>query len=154
MAGAREARLYVRAGRRTCALPVAGVVETMRPLPVERVGEGPPFLRGVAIIRGAPVPVVDLDALLGGGGEAAPARFVVLRATAHRRVALAVGAVLGVHDLPAEAPPELPPLLREAAAGAVEALAALDAGLLVVLRAATLVPESVWEAAAADRSSP
>jgi purine-binding chemotaxis protein CheW len=154
LAVTRESRLYMLVGRRTCAIPTSSVVETMRPLPVERLGRGPAFLRGVAVIRGAPVPVLDLDALLGGDGEAAAARFVVVRASADRRAALAVGAVLGVRDLPAEALEEMPPLLRQATADAVDAIGTLDAALLVVLGSARLVPESVWEGLAAGQAGP
>ena len=136
--------LLVRAGPRTCAIPLASVVETMRPLPVAALPGAPPFVAGAAVVRGEPVPVVDLDALLGGPGGAA-SRFVTVRA-GDRVTALAVAAVVGVGELPAAAPRRL---LGAADAGAVEALGARDGHLLVVLRAAQLVPDHVHAAARA-----
>ena len=70
--------LVVRVCTRLCAVPLAHVVETMRPLPVERIAGMPSFVRGVSIIRGVPTPVVDLGVVLGTPGEAAE-RFVTLR---------------------------------------------------------------------------
>jgi purine-binding chemotaxis protein CheW len=136
--------LLVRAGPRLCALRVGDVVETMRPLPVSPLAGTPPEVVGAAIARGHPAPVVDLDRLLGGGGAAAPRRFVLVRAGA-RRALLAVDAVIGVGDLPAGLD-AAPPLLASSAGGAVEALGALDGELLAVLQAARLVPDGAWEA--------
>lgn len=141
--------LLCRAGARLCALPVEQVLETMRPLPIEplaatdAVAAGLPLL-GLARVRGGSVPVVDLAALLEQPAQAVE-RFVLLR-VAERRVALAVGAVLGVRTLaPAEA---LPPLLGTAAQGSVEALSWLDDQLLLRLDAARLVPAEEPVAAA------
>lgn len=139
--------LLVRAGARVCALPVESVLETMRPLPISTLPEAPPFVSGVAVIRGEPVPVVDLHALLGGGAPGVAARFVTVRAGA-RSVALAVERVLGIEALTASAA-AAPPLLSGASAAAVEALASRDGDLLVVLSAARLVPDEVHRAARA-----
>ena len=57
----RQAGCYV-------ALPAAQVVETMRPLGTDSVPEMPPFVLGLAIVRGAAVPVVDVGTLLGKVG--------------------------------------------------------------------------------------
>ena len=43
-----------------CALPLEHVSETMRPLPVEPIAGVISPVAGVAIIRGGPVPVVDV----------------------------------------------------------------------------------------------
>jgi purine-binding chemotaxis protein CheW len=67
------------------------------------------------------------------------ARFVTVR-TSDRTVALAVDAVVGIRGLPAGTLGELPPLLRDAGSDAVAAIGTLDAELLLVLRAARLVP--------------
>jgi purine-binding chemotaxis protein CheW len=139
--------LLVRAGRRLCALPVAAVVETMRPLPFAPLAGLPPFVRGAAVVRGTPLPVVHLDALLGGGEGAPPGRFVVVRC-AGRQAALAVDAVLGLARLAAPDGAGAP-LLAGAAAGAVGALGALDRELLVLLESSRLVPEEAWAAARA-----
>ena len=122
-----------------CALPLEHVVETMRPLPVEPVAGSPPFVLGLSVIRGAPVPVVDAAALL-EGKESNPGRFVTVRAGSGT-VALAVDAVLGVRTIPSHVLHELPPLLRDAPTAMVSAVGALDAELLFVLRSCSLVPE-------------
>lgn len=144
--------VLVRAGPRVCALPVASVVETMRPRPIAPLAGVPPFVAGVAVVRGEPVPVVHLGAFLGDAAPGAPARFVTVRA-GPRLAALAVDAVIGVAALPARDAAALP-LLADACAGAVEALRARDDGLLVVLRTARLVPDDVGRALDAWRQAP
>lgn len=134
--------LAVRAGARMLALPIESVVETMRPMPVEPLAGAPSFVRGLAVIRGAAVPVVDVAELLGAAGEM-PGRFVTLRLGA-RNIALAVESVLGLSALEPSALAELPPLLDRAANGAVESVGLLDAQLVLVLRAARIVPDDVW----------
>ncbi|HZE91839.1 MAG TPA: chemotaxis protein CheW, partial [Rhizobacter sp.] len=62
---------------RLCALPLSHVVETMRPLPTETIAGAPDFVCGLAVIRGAPVPVVDLARLLGATDTQAR-RFVTV----------------------------------------------------------------------------
>ncbi len=137
------------AGPRLCGLPIDRVIETMRPLPVSPVPGVPPYLRGVAIVRGEPVPVLELAALL--GDAAAPpgpgARFVTVR-TGDRVAALAVSAVRGVSTLDTAELRHLP-LLADAYAGALDALRARDGDLLLVLGAARLVPDEAL--AAIDR---
>jgi purine-binding chemotaxis protein CheW len=138
--------LIVTAGARACAIPVRHVSETMRPLPVERVPGGPPFIRGISVIRGGPVPVVDLSALLEGSRNGDVfGRFVTVK-VGKRRVALAVDTVVGVRSLGAAEVQQLPPLLQGAQADLIEAIGTLDAQLLVVLRTARLVPHELWEA--------
>jgi purine-binding chemotaxis protein CheW len=138
--------LVVRAGERLCALPIGSVVETMRPLPVTSLAGAPPYVRGVAIVRGEPVPVVDLAALVGAGGApGAPARFVSVRAGG-RAAALAVAGVVGVTRLEPEGERRMP-LLADACAGTLSALRTRDDDLLLVLGAARLVPEDATAAA-------
>jgi purine-binding chemotaxis protein CheW len=134
--------LVFRARNRLCALPLSSVVETMRPLPIEPVEGAPPFLAGVSVIRGAPVPVVDGGSLL-DAGAASPTRLIILR-TGDRRVALRVDEVIGIRMLPAGSLQDLPPLLQDARREAVEAIGTLDAEFLVVLSGSRLVPDSVW----------
>lgn len=145
MAGAM---LVTRVGGVACAFPIAHVVETTRPLPVEPIrGAGDKALavvEGLAMIRGAPVPVVDVRKLLGMPGAAAT-RFVVVR-TAQRRIALMVDAVIDVRRIDEEALPGLPPLLDGADKGALSAIGALDAALLIVLDAARVLPDDGWRA--------
>jgi purine-binding chemotaxis protein CheW len=118
----------------------------MRPLPIAAIAGAPPYVRGVAIVRGEPMPVVDLAALLGGEAKVEPARFVAVRAGGHA-AALAVAEVLGVTELDA-GDERRAPLVRDACAGALESLRARDGDLLLVLGAARLVPEEALAAAA------
>src|SRR6202041_1193103 len=57
--------LLFRARGHLCALPLAHVVETMRPLPVEPMAGAPPYVPGLGISRGRPAPAVDVARLLG-----------------------------------------------------------------------------------------
>lgn len=134
--------LICRVGSCLCALSIGDVVETMRPLPVELVGESPPFLLGVAVIRGQVTPVVSLAALL-GVAHMVSGRFVTLGID-DRFVALAVDEVLGVRELSAETVGEIPPLLHEADAGMVSAIGTSDSDLLLVLDRSSLVPDPTW----------
>lgn len=146
---AGDVALVFRARDRLCALPVAHVTETMRPLPVDHLAGMPSFVMGVSLIRGVPTPVVDAGALLGESTDRVSARLVVIRA-GERRVALAVEEVLGVRALSGVTLQELPPLLGEPSGLTVAAVGTLDAELLVVLRAARVVPESTWMALASN----
>jgi purine-binding chemotaxis protein CheW len=130
--------LLCRVDTRLCALPLESVIETTRPLPVEPVVGTPDFVLGLSIIRGSAVPIVDAGRLLKGKGSS-PTRFVMLR-VGERRVGLAVDSVLGIRPLDSVALQELPPLIRSADAEIVSAIGALDAGLLLVLSAARIVP--------------
>jgi purine-binding chemotaxis protein CheW len=137
--------LLVRAGSRICALPITAVNETLRPLPVEAVRGMPPAIRGLAVIRGAAVPVVDLAALLGGAAGGRPTRFVSVRA-GDRTVALAVDAVLGVRELDRGQLQQVAPLLGDAVAEVVQAIGTLDRDLLMVLDAGRAISDGVWQA--------
>jgi purine-binding chemotaxis protein CheW len=142
MRRADEPAVLVRVGAHVCALPVGGVVESMRPLPTRPLAGTPACVLGVAVIRGVPAPVVDVGALLGDPG-ARRARWVVVRC-GERAAALAVDAVLGVQTLPGAA--AATPLVAGAAGGAVTELRTLDAELVLVLEAASLVPEGAFHA--------
>lgn len=141
--------LLCRLRGRLCALPLSEVVETLRPLPWVALAGSPPFVLGVSVIRGVPTPVVDPGKLFQDAEETAPGRFVMVT-TGARKVALAVDEVIGIRELPTAASTELPPLLREAAAEVVGAMGTLDAELLIVLRQARWIPESVWQAISAE----
>ncbi len=147
----KQRALLVRAGSQVCALPLEHVVETMRPAPVSPLSGTPPYVLGVAVVRGKPVPVVDLDAFLGSTAVFTGNRFVVLR-TGTRQVVLAVREVVGVGAV-ADANPDVVPLVSGACDGAVESLATLDDELLITLRLARLVPQAVWDAVAAAESA-
>jgi purine-binding chemotaxis protein CheW len=137
--------LLCRIGSRIGALTLNDVREVMRPLPIEPLAGAPPFVLGLAIVRGFPTPVIDAGRLLGPVALPSPARFVSLR-LGERTAALAVDAVLDVRSLAAGNVADIPPLLREAGSEVASAIGALDTKLLLVLEAARLVPESLWDA--------
>lgn len=138
----RDGLVLLRVAGRACALRVGDVREVMRPQPIEPLAGAPPFVMGLAVVRGEAVPVLDLASLLGAEASAVT-RFVTVKA-GDRQVALAVGEVIGFSQNLAEGQ-ALPPL-AVSAQSALEAVGALDRELLSVLGAARLVPESVWAA--------
>jgi purine-binding chemotaxis protein CheW len=123
----------------------------MRPLDVERIAGVPPFLRGLAVIRGSAVPVIDAGVLL-GDERSRPTRFVTVKA-GQRRIALAVDAVIGVKTIPPGALDDLPLLFQRSDTDAVAAVGTLDSELLLVLRSARLIPEGTWAAIDASVSA-
>jgi purine-binding chemotaxis protein CheW len=128
-----------------CAVPLTHIIETMRPLPVERIAGVPSFVLGISIIRGIPTPVIDLQAVVGTPSDRVE-RFVTLR-VGERQVALSVNAVLGVRDLGvAETMRELPPLLQRASQEVIETIGTLDEQVLLVLREGWELPDEVWQA--------
>jgi purine-binding chemotaxis protein CheW len=144
--GASSVVILCRAGPRLCALPIQHVSLTMRPVPVEAIADAPPFVLGLAVVRGAPVPVVDAARLLGVEAECTGAdRYVIVR-VGSRSVALAVQAVVGVERLASNSASELPPLLSAASRNVISQMTTLDSALLFVLECARLVPETLWAA--------
>ena len=138
-----EQSLLCRVGGRLCALPIEYVAETMRPLSIEQTPGTPSFVRGLSIIRGAPVLVLDIGELIGAVVER-PTRFVTVK-TGNRLVALVVDCVVGVRPIPTSVLQDLPPLLRDAADEVVSTIGSLDAELLLVLHGARLVPDLLAE---------
>jgi len=158
MTRAEEGNLFVlcRIGSRIGALALLDVRETMRPLPIEPLSGTPPFVLGLAIVRGFPIPVIDAGRLLNPSAapyspiaSSFPSRLVSLK-LGDRTAALAVDAVLGVRSLAAGMLRGIPPLLSEAREDLVSLVGALDAELLLVLETARLMPESVWSAIKAE----
>lgn len=147
--------LICRVGVHRCALPLEQVAETMRCLPVEPIGEAPPYVSGIAIIRAAAVPVVDLAVLLGIAGEP-PSRLVTVWTdrAAGRMVALAVSAVDAVTTIDRELMAGLPALLRETRPGVITAVGVLDAQVLLTLEGLHIVPDDVWATLARLRGAP
>ena len=137
--------LLCRSGECLCALPLAHVAETMRPLPTRAVPDMPPFLLGVAVIRGTTTPVVSLAQLLGEPAPATPNRFVTLR-MANRIVALACDAVLGIRALAAQSLADIPLLSQALDSSSVAAIGLLDAELMLVLHSARMIPSAAWAA--------
>jgi purine-binding chemotaxis protein CheW len=146
--------LVVLVGARACAFPLHQVAETLRPLPIKPVAGTPGFVRGVSVIRGTPTPVVDLKALLENSDNSPSyGRFVTLKLD-DRRVAIGVDSVVGLRHLDSAQLGDLPPLLRDVSADLVESFGTRDAELLLVLRAAHIVPDEVWATLAAAEAAP
>ncbi len=143
--GARRLVLF-RVGTGMCAMPVGQVIETMRPQPVQALADTPHYIMGVAMIRGAVVPVVDLAALVHGHGPE-PARLMTVRAgtTADRSrtAALAIAGIDGVASIPVASLERLSPLLGEQD-GAVRSVGVASTGVLLLLDGARTVPDEVW----------
>lgn len=133
--------LLVHAGERRLALPIASVVEVMRPPRIEAMAGVPESVRGVALVRGRPTPVLDPDRLLGGRGLDAARRLVIVRVDGDRAVGLLASDVPGVVDGLGSA--ELPPLFAGEQVG-LDAIAGLDGSLAAVLSTARLVPDDAW----------
>jgi purine-binding chemotaxis protein CheW len=136
--------LLCRANEQGCVLPLSQVVETMRPLPTIAIPGAPPFVRGLAIIRGLPTPVVDLARLLGGTMGTAT-RFVSLKSE-QGTLALAVEHVEGLRHIALNTLQPLPSLLQSVQSDAIAAVTLLDEQLLLLMRTAQLVPEAMWAA--------
>jgi purine-binding chemotaxis protein CheW len=141
---AGDMSLVFRAGSLLCALRLDEVVETMRPLAVQPLVGTPPFVPGISIMRGVPVPVVDVTRLL-GGGRAAATRFVAVR-TERGPIALATGPVLGIRPTVTANADHHTGLLGAAPARLVAAIGTVDAEPLIQLRSMRLVPDEVWAA--------
>lgn len=145
--------LLCRVGEHLCALPIECVSETMRPLSVVPIAGVPPFVAGVSVIRGSPVPVIDAGRLVGTEEHRPLTRFVTIKVN-ERRVALAVDSVIGIQVLASDSLRGLGPLLQGTGAGAVGAIGTLDSQLLVVLQGARILPESVWKVVEAAGAHP
>lgn len=137
--------LLCHVGDRLCALPLTDVIETMRPQPIVTMSGTESFVLGVSVVRGEPVPVVDVRRLLGSDDALEPGRLVTVR-LGKRCVALAVDEVIGVRSLAVEHLDPLPPLLANTGAHVIQALGQLDQQLLVVLRASKTLPPETWKA--------
>ncbi len=135
--------LLVACGSRRLALRLRDVVEVCRALPIAPLpGVTAPVI-GVAILRGVPVPVVDVGMLVEATDSGPPAMFVTIR-IGQRVAALAVGEVLGIRDLP-DRLDELPPLVADSRAAGIAAVARLDGELVAILRHSRLVPAVTWD---------
>ncbi len=112
-------------------------------MPVRKLPETPAVVLGVAMIRGAPVPILDVAALFGQAGRAE--RLILLR-LGSRRVGLPAEAVLGIRPIEATELAELPALLANAPGELLTAIGTLDGELLMALETARIVPEDVLAA--------
>ncbi len=138
---AHSSWLLCRAGAHLCALPLGQVIEVMRLLPSEPLADAPPFLKGVAVIRGAPVPLIDLARLFGQSKTQA-SRIVTVR-VGNRVLGLLVAEVSGIKRDEDVGERDLVPLLRLAAQESVEMVGALDSEALLFLGSLRVLGESM-----------
>ena len=129
--------LLCRARSHCFALPMSHVIETMRALPIEPVAGAPPLVRGICVIRGAPVPVVE-TALLFDDQPAQCERLVTVR-TGARTIAFAAESIVGSRMFQTHELGQLPPLLRNIKA--IAGIKALDEELIFFLHAARIIPD-------------
>lgn len=153
MAGSDKVRRFLvcRAGSTLGAIPVEHVGETLPPLPVTQLADVPPYVLGVAILRGNATPIVDLNRLLTPAtaqSAGAPRRFVSVH-VGPRTLGLAVEEVIGVRALPEAVLAEVPPLVHAIDSAYLSSMGALDAGIVLLLEASRLLPESTWATLAA-----
>jgi len=134
--------LLVRIDVRLAALPLRDVVEVSRPLPLHPVAGAPPYVAGVAILRGAPAAVVDLRVLLGHPDPGPATRWVTARLDG-RPVALAVDGVVGTRTLDPSVWRDMPALLEGDSVGG---LATVDRTLVTLLQASRQVREAAEDA--------
>jgi len=135
--------LLCRTGTMLCALPIGQVREIMRMLPIKPLAAAPRYVVGLSIVRGAPVPVVDIGLLV--SDAATQASRLVLVEAGGRPIALAVQSVAGIADIGEAALGQLPPLLQDSAADTITAVGARDSELLLCLRAGRMVPDQVFD---------
>ncbi|MGB0890635.1 MAG: chemotaxis protein CheW, partial [Solirubrobacterales bacterium] len=125
--------LIVDLESKCCAFSAGDVVETMRPLDPEPLHNMPPYMLGIAVIRGLPTPVVDLALLLGDAKTQTTRRYVSIRVEGDRVVALAVPTVPKLRSLASAELTDIPPLLAHADEERIARLGKLDEKLLLVL---------------------
>lgn len=143
--------LVFQAGPLFCALPLAEIIETMRPLPTRPLAGTPHYVRGLTILRGEPAPVIDVTRLLTGVTSEID-RYVAVRA-GRGPVACATGPVLGVQTVHAN-PPEGPStMFTGASRSLVAAVGRFGTEPLLLLRSIRTVPDEVWEAAARENAT-
>jgi purine-binding chemotaxis protein CheW len=135
--------LFARFGDTVGAIPIERIVETMRPLPTAALANAPAFVRGLAIVRGVALPVIDGPHVIAGRPAELGdhARFVTLQ-LGEQHAALLVDEVVGVRRLAEDRFAALPPLAGTAPAEMMRAVGAVDARLLVILDAARLVADA------------
>lgn len=134
------------------ALPIKNILEIMRPQPVQVIADMPSVMKGVAIIRGAPVPVMELSDLLNMKTDQKSSRFILLQAQSGR-VALAVEDVVGLHRFQSSLFQILPPLFGTESREIISSIGLMDRQLLFVLETARLIPSDVWNALRASNKT-
>ena len=120
----------------------------MRPLPIEKIAQAPQFVLGLCVVRGSPIPVVEIGSLFGEPGL--PSQRMVTVKTGNGILALLAESVVGVRSIAPASLNDLPPLLRDAAGEIVSAIGTLDAELLLFLRTIRILPDATLYAAGSE----
>jgi len=124
--------LIVQAHEQRYALPVQHILMVYDELRLVRVPGTPPFIRGVANVRGQMLSVLDLSVLLGyAADDTAEGHLLILPvgpAQERQQVALFVSAVEGIHQYATENIIALPPELDTLA----HALGILPDGIILL----------------------
>jgi len=128
-----------------CAMPISHVSEILRPLPYETFKDLPPFISGVSVIRGTPLPVLNLNYLLGHEEKNSHMqRFIIIR-NEDTHLACLVDEVIGIENIEAKTITEAPPLLRNTHADLISAMGVLDQKFLLVLQTLIDLPQEFRE---------
>ncbi len=135
--GAEEGRLQLvlfQVAETAMAVPVAQVEYVERMGPLTPIPGAPPFLRGVASLRGQVVPVVDLAERLGLGHRplGPKARVLVVRVEG-QTVGMAVDDVLQVLYVSEDAVQPPPPVVARVSARFLTGVAYLQGDVVLVL---------------------
>lgn len=138
-ARAPSACLLAEVSAHLCGVPLGAGVETLRPLPIERLPGLPEAILGLSIIRGVTVPVVDLAVLF--REPAGAARHWVFVRAEERHLALAASRVIGVHEIGAAPEGSGLAFAARIAAPFIAAVAMHAGRLLAVLDVARIFPE-------------
>lgn len=130
-------------GGHAYAVPLRLVEEVLPVVPADPVPDAPPWLLGMALLRGRLVPLIDCGVRLGGAPVPCTmnARTMLLEAAAFdppMAVALRVERVHGVMEADPGAPGSHPGLAR-AAAGALGAVTAGEGGIVTFIDAGSLL---------------
>jgi chemotaxis signal transduction protein len=130
-------------GGRACAIPLSLIDEVLPIVPADPIPGGPPWLLGMAMLRGRLVPLIDGSVRLGGSRVPCTmnARTVLLVPSAcdpPMAVALRVERVHGICEADPEGPGSHPGLVH-AAGGALGAMTAGAAGILTFIDAGSLL---------------
>ncbi|MFH0881993.1 MAG: chemotaxis protein CheW [bacterium] len=130
---------------RLLALPASMVIETLRLPEIDPIPDTPEYVRGVSLLRGEAVPIVDLGHLLQGAKSSESRRIITVRTTAGRRIGLLVSEVFHLISQDQVNLQDLPPLLHGADETVIENLGRLDDAFLSVLKLGHVIPESLWQ---------
>lgn len=133
-------------GGRSCAIALRLVDEVLPIVPADPVPGGPPWLLGMALLRGKLVPLIDGGIRLGGAPVPCTmnARTVLLLPDACEppmAMAMRVERVHGVRDADPTAPGSHPGLVHSAD-GALGAMTSGDGGLITFIEPGSLLTPS------------